>query len=331
MARRRSRRLAWVALFVTPLFLGVLPWTPHPFIHAFMWWVPIPERMEVPLCEECPGERVLVISPHPDDDVLALGGTIAQLRLDGRCVLVVFLTNGDANQAAQMLLTLTPFHRAADYRSLGYRRQKEAVRSLGILDVPQTHVLFLGYPDGGLKAMWYDHWERENPYTSPQTRADRSPYRNTYSAQAVYAGEDLLADLVNIVERFRPTVVYLPHEEDGHPDHRASFYFGMGALAHVAPEVGPEIRLYLVHVPQWPVPRQLIPELRLEPPSIEGQWRWETVELEECLVELKLAAIRAHSSQRWTNGRFLARFVRSTEVYAVPMPGPASVPSLPRY
>ncbi len=307
-----------LALAMSPFFLGLLPWIPHPLIHTFMWWVPVPERMEVPVPDGSPGERVLVVSPHPDDDCLALGATIAQLRRDGHTVLVVFLTNGDANQAAQMLLTLNPLHRAADYRSLGYRRQKEAVHALRILAVPETHILFLGYPDGGLKALWGNHWQRDNPYTSPQTRADRSPYRNTYNPDAVYSGEDLLADLVDIVARFQPTVVYLPHEEDRHLDHQAAFYFGMGALADCAPEILPEIRLYVVHVPEWPVPRRLIPELALEPPSIYGEWTWETVSFCEEIVGLKLAAVRAHSSQRWTNGRFLARFVRATEVYAVP-------------
>ncbi len=331
VARRRAKRLTLLALAVTPLFLGLWPSVPHPFIHSFMWWVPIPRRVNVPVPDGSPGERVLVMSPHPDDDVLALGATIAQLRQEGHSVLVVFLTSGDANQAGQMLLTLNPLHRAADYRSLGYRRQKEAVLALRILEVPETHALFLGYPDGGLKELWVNHWERDAPYISPQTRADRSPYRNTYNPEAVYAGQDLLGDLVDIVARFRPTIVYVPHEEDGHPDHQAAFYFSMGALAHAAPEILPEIRLYLVHVPQWPVPRQLIPELALEPPLVYGDWTWETVEFCEEIVDLKLAAVRAHSSQRWTNGRFLARFVRSTEVYAVPTPATAPLRPLPRY
>ncbi len=321
MTRRKRARWLMTAVAVSPLFLGMVPGVPHPFIHTFMWWVPVPERMEVPLARYAQGERVLVVAPHPDDETLALGATIAQLRQEGHTVVVAFLTNGDANQAAQLLLTLNPLHRAADYRSLGYRRQKEAVRALDILGVPQTHVLFLGYPDGGLEALWTKHWRSEDPYASPRTRVERSPYRNTYNPDAVYAGQELMDDLQEIIALFQPTVLYLPHEEDRHPDHRAAFFFGMGALAPFAPEYMPEIRLYLVHVEDWPLPRRLIPELVLEPPSIYGEWHWETLVFTEDLVALKLAAVRAYSSQRWTNGRFLARFVRSTEVYAVPAVG----------
>jgi len=294
---------------------------PHPFVHSLVWWVPIPERVEAPLPGQGEGERVLVISPHPDDDVLGVGGTIAQFTGEGHEVCVVFLTNGDANEAAQMLLTLNPLHRAADYRALGYRRQKEAARALDILGVRASHMLFLGYPDGGLADLWSEHWSRDNPYTSPRTRVDSSPYRNTYSPEAVYAGADLLADLVEIIETFQPTIVYMPHPEDRHPDHQAGYQFGMKAVSLASSVDEPEIRLYVVHVPDWPAPHRLLPDLPLAIPPVGTQGEWETVELCEKAIDLKLAAVRAHMSQRWTNGRFLARFVRATEVYTRPPSG----------
>lgn len=327
MRRTIRVRQRWVAggVLLLPLALNLFPGLPHPFIHLFVWWVPVPQRVEVPA--PLPGaERVLVIAPHPDDEVLGLGGTIASLRREGHQVLVVFVTNGDANQAAKKLFTVNPFRRAEDYRALGYRRQKEAVAALRLLGVPKNAVLFLGYPDQGLTALAGKHWSRENPYTSPFTQANYAFYRNSFSSRAMYCGEDLVADLAMILRRFSPTVVYLPHPEDGHPDHRAAVQLGVAALSSVDWAVRPELRLYLVHAPSWPSPRRLVPDRELSAPAGMGTWTWRSVSLDEEAVELKLQAVRAYSSQRVTNGRFLASFVRPNELYAVfaPLPVPLS-------
>ena len=64
-----------------------------------------------------PGERFLVISPHPDDDVVGCGGTIAKLVGEGKKVKVTYLTLQPGN---------------------GYQaevRRKEALEALGILGV----------------------------------------------------------------------------------------------------------------------------------------------------------------------------------------------------
>lgn len=295
--------------------LGFIPGVPHPFLNIFLWWVPPPPRVDIPL-PMVDVERVLVVAPHPDDEVLALGGTIAQLKQDGHQVLVVFLTNGDANQAVKKLFTLNPLRRAEDYRALGYRRQKEAAAALRVLGVPVTSILFLGYPDGGLTALAGKNWKRENPYTSPYTRASYPFYSNSFNPDAVYCGEDLVADLATILRRFSPTVVYLPHPEDGHADHRAAVQLVLAALLKAEMLEEPELRLYIVHAPSWPAPRRLAMDLALTVPAALGHWQWSSQDLTEELMGLKLSAIRAYSSQRITSGRFLASFVRPNELYA---------------
>jgi len=311
----RARRWRWIVggILLAPVALGFIPGVPHPF--PTLWWVPVPPRVEVPA--PVPGvERVLVIGPHPDDETLALGGTIAQLKADGQQVLVVFLTNGDANQAAQWLFTLNPLHRPEDYRALGDRRQKEAVAALRILGVPVNSILFLGYPDQGLTALAGKNWKREIPYTSPFTKANYAFYRNSFNPSAMYSGEDLVADLVTILRRFSPTVVYFPHPDDGHPDHRAAVQLVLAALLEAEMGEDPELRLYVVHAPRWPAPRRLAMDLTLATPTSLGHWQWSSQDLSEELMGLKLRAIRAYSSQRVTNGRFLASFVRLNEIYA---------------
>ena len=42
-------------------------------------------------------KKVLIISPHPDDEVIGCGGLISKIKENGGKVYVLFLTNGDTN------------------------------------------------------------------------------------------------------------------------------------------------------------------------------------------------------------------------------------------
>ncbi|MGB9862141.1 MAG: PIG-L deacetylase family protein [Candidatus Bipolaricaulaceae bacterium] len=311
MRRRELWRWTLVALAL-PVAVGFIPGVPHPGLQLFMWWVPIPPRVGVPEPKEGV-ERVLVLAPHPDDEVLGPGGAIAQFLDQGHQVLVVYLTNGDANTAAKKFFTWNPLNRPEDFQALGYRRMKEAGEAMRILGVPWDHLLFLGYPDRGLYALWTTHWDK--PYRSPYTKMDHPFYRNSFRPDANYTGQDLLGDLCTILGVYRPTIIYCPHPEDAHPDHRATAYFLVAALEKTL--LAPEIRYYLVHGERWPTPLRLIPDAELSAPSyLSDRWDWHSLQLGEEIVEKKLAAVRAYSSQRVTNGRFLVAFVRQNELYA---------------
>lgn len=149
-------------------------------------------------------------------------------------------------------------------------------------------------------------------------------YRNSFNPEAVYTGLSLLQDLCAIFETFQPTIVYCPHPEDAHPDHRATALF----LEKVLEKTGLflEIRYYLVHGQRWPTPLRLVPDAELSAPQyLAERWQWHSQALEEDVVEIKLAALRAYSSQRLTNGRFLAAFVRQNELYALNLFGGAAL------
>jgi LmbE family N-acetylglucosaminyl deacetylase len=75
------------------------------------------------------GERLLVLAPHPDDEVIACGGLVAQHLRENRAVRVVIATNG-----AQ----------AGDATT----REEESRRGLASLGTPD--LVFLGFPDRGL-------------------------------------------------------------------------------------------------------------------------------------------------------------------------------------
>lgn len=81
--------------------------------------------------------HVLVFSPHPDDDVLGCGGSIAKYTVAGHEVSVVYLTSGGSGDPKIPEKELTKI------------REKEAKNAAQILGVKNT--FFLHLPDGYLE------------------------------------------------------------------------------------------------------------------------------------------------------------------------------------
>lgn len=270
------------------------------------------------------GERVLVVAPHPDDDILGVGSSIAAFRERGVPVLVVFMTSGDANVAGQWLVTMNPFLFPAEFRAIGARRQKEATVALGRLGVAPESAVFLNYPDRGLAALLDAHWMADAPYRSPYTARSAKYSSVALRPGAPYCGEAVLEDLVAILERFRPTIVYLPHPLDAHEDHRAAHTFVRQAVRVWSSSSDvpgpPSLRSYLVHsyAGLWPTPSSIRDVLPMEPlAAFVGLGTWYSMPLTPELVDAKYRALRAHASQWWTCGSFLSRFVCANELYMV--------------
>lgn len=85
--------------------------------------------------------RVLIIAPHPDDEVIGCGGLIARLVAEGKTPHIIIMTGGEGSHrgccntpdseitAARRILT----HEALD-----------------ILGVPEENIYELNFPDGGI-------------------------------------------------------------------------------------------------------------------------------------------------------------------------------------
>jgi LmbE family N-acetylglucosaminyl deacetylase len=82
-------------------------------------------------------QRVLVLAPHADDDVLGCGGLLARLAESGAEIGVLFLTDSSGGQEVT--------EGQAEYST---RRRREAARALAVLGV--EHVEHLDIPDGSL-------------------------------------------------------------------------------------------------------------------------------------------------------------------------------------
>lgn len=117
-------------------------------------------------------KRVLVLSPHPDDESIGCGGTLRKHVIEGDVVTAIFMTSGEQGGHGRPPEVM---------RRVREAEAKRAVRILGI-----QHIEFWGEPDGALRAM----------------RAVVNRLRQT-------------------IRRLRPHVIYLPHEREAHPDHRA--------------------------------------------------------------------------------------------------------------
>ncbi len=170
---------------------------------------------------------VLVIAPHPDDEVIGCGGAI-RLRVErGERVSVVFLTSGELG------LKRLPRERAWKVR------ETEARKSSKILGLAKLH--FLRQPDWLLG----DHASATATALKP------------------------------LLEQERPALIYLPHPNDGHPDHQASL----------------------------PILRAALKRCRGLKPELLGYEIWTPLATHDIAVDIspvmprKLRALRAHRSQ----------------------------------
>jgi LmbE family N-acetylglucosaminyl deacetylase len=92
-------------------------------------------------------ERLVVVAPHPDDEVLGCGGLLAmQAERDGP-LLVVGVTDGEKSHAA------VP---EVDHNALAARRAAERLEGARRLHVAGNHVVSLRRPDGALSAQVHD-------------------------------------------------------------------------------------------------------------------------------------------------------------------------------
>ena len=134
---------------------------------------------------------VLVVAPHPDDESLGCGGTIALLRERGFAVHVLFVSDGTMSHP-----------NSATYPAdrLRQLRESEALAALAILNVSPERVTFMRQKD-------------------TQVPTPDSP-----------AFADAVAFIRNLLMTVNPATVLVPWRRDPHRDHRASWQLVNGAL-----------------------------------------------------------------------------------------------------
>lgn len=126
--------------------------------------------------------NILVLAPHPDDDLLGCGGSMVKHVKNGNNVHVAYVTSGEAGLVGT-------------YTHPEKIREKEAVHAVKSIDIPAKNLYFLRQPDG-----------------------------------FVVDTPGIINQLIHIIRECRPSVVYIPHSQDAHPDHVATHVIGLKAI-----------------------------------------------------------------------------------------------------
>lgn len=243
------------------------------------------------------GDRILVLAPHPDDEVIGCGGVIQRALKMGLPVHVAFLTYGDNNEWSFAVFRKHLVLEPSAVRKMGLIRHDEAIRADRVLGLSSNDLTFLGYPDFGTFYIWNDHWDQAPAFESMLTRVREVPYPNAYRPGAPYKGEEILRDLTAVIRDFRPTKVFLSHPADFHYDHRALYLFTRVALWNLEPELHPALYPYLVHFRKWPTIRGYRPGEPLVPPAFfQDLLGWQHLRLSAAEVEIKHRAIQQHTT-----------------------------------
>jgi LmbE family N-acetylglucosaminyl deacetylase len=272
-------------------------------------------------------DRILLVVAHNDDELIGTGGYLASAVEAGSAVTVVILTNGDGNRFSAAILGRHVRPSPADFIKEGRVRQQESVIALTSLGIPRKHVIFMGFPDRGLRFLLTPHWSKMTPYRSPFTQASSPPYVDVYRASSPYSGETLTACLSEIIANFQPTIVITHSELDEHPDHKAIHVFVSMALQDHEGSAGGTVRRYgfVIHAQEFPRPLRYVPNAVLNPPpQLRGQARWLSFELSPELVNTKHDAVRAYRTQYESPylRLLLGSFIRRNELF-IEEPNPA--------
>ncbi len=276
---------------------------------------------------------LLVVSPHPDDEVLCCAGVIQRVLASHGRVAVVWITSGDASELDLLVIEKSLFVRPQKLRDLAEKRMEEARTAATLLGVPADRQIFLGYPDRGVLSLLTDHYL--TPYYSRYNGSSVVPYDATLSPGHDYTGTSLERDFDTVLQRIRPSLVLAPSPRDAHSDHEAAAILAMRAMSRRG-ELG-KLRYWIVHGGEtWPLPRGYQPALPQHPSPRGRGLSPGAFLLTQPEEDRKLEALRSYQTQMRVMSSFLLSYVRSTELFsATPMPPPSpaqplAADSLPR-
>ena len=263
-------------------------------------------------------DRVLILSPHPDDEAIGTAGVIQRALKQNAKIRVVCYTNGDSNQLAFIVYEKRLTFKKAEFLHMGEVRRRETMRAMVSLGINPEDIIFLGYPDFGTLEIFTKYWGDTVPYKSLFTKVSRVSYREAMSFNAPYQGESILNDLEKIILDFKPTRIFVSHSADTNRDHKSLYLFLRVALWDLEGRINsPVVLPYVIHVVHWPMPRGYHPGIELKiPDSLAGN----NIELKELMlteeeVKKKHDAISFYKSEIEYNPKYLFTFARKNELF----------------
>ena len=128
--------------------------------------------------------KTLIIAPHQDDESLGCGGTIFLLRKLKIPVHVVFVSDGSMSH---------PNSKSYPAEELIALRETESINALKILGVESSEISFLRLKDSKLPT------------------SEKDDFVNAVNL------------MQEVIQNFKPEIVFVPWQRDPHPDHRATW------------------------------------------------------------------------------------------------------------
>ena len=125
-------------------------------------------------------KNIIIFAPHPDDETIGCGGTIAKRLSEGFNLIIVVITDG-----RNLLRDLLKIDKDPTPEEVKEIRKKEVLRATSILGVPSNKVIFLDFEDGTL-----EKYELE-----------------------------VKKKVVEMLKKYLPVEVYFPIIRDFHTDH----------------------------------------------------------------------------------------------------------------
>jgi len=154
----------------------------------------------------------LMLIPHPDDESLACGGTIALLRENGFSVHIIIVTDGSMSH---------PSSESYPPERLRILREEEVKKALDILGVSSDAIRFLRLPD------------------SKMDKLDITTFQKNSKLLQEYILE------------IKPVTIFLPWRNDPHPDHIATWKLSMDAIKSLYRKDNFQIRILEYPVWFW--------------------------------------------------------------------------------
>lgn len=265
---------------------------------------------------------VLVLAPHPDDDILIASGVVHAALRRGEDVVVVYMTNGDKSGVP-----------------VGLRRQAEAVSSQSLVaGTNEGQLVFLGYPDNYLQTIFGSYTRAEDRFVAPNGQGSTYGIRGLgrtdfhshwFGTPANYNLPNIIADLKALLWLYRPEQIFVTAEFDRHSDHSATYGMLNRALREVLDEdhsYNPQVHKTIVwcsDTTSWPLATDAA-KYFTEPPGLSSTGvSWgdrqsldvpQSMQVTSLDANLKYQAILAHQSQAALFG-FLTRFVHKDEFF----------------
>lgn len=270
---------------------------------------------------------IMVIAPHPDDDIVTSSAVIKTALERGEAVKVVFMTNGDFQSIAS-----------------GTTRQGEAVKGEQLLGLIEDNLIFFGYPDAHLEDLRQRFQNESSRYVSPLGQSvtyasrglgRRDYHRYRFGKSALYNWFNVVLDLKTALQTYRPDHIYVTSDQDAHLDHAATYDALREALGNIASEDStytPLVHETIVHIPGddnlWPIGADPANYYVQMPTLDQSVLRWSdresldvplSMQLTDLTANLKFKAVLAHASQGG-HCAYNARFTHKDEFFWVSSP-----------